>query len=84
MRDEKDDQDRGGKRNRGMCGSNMTALKNILLWPKFLNLKNMLCVCRWQVNEYPWIASFDFSGVNGQNPGGCAATLVSFFLLHIL
>ena len=34
------------------------------------------------MNEYPWIASFDFSGVNGQNPGGCAATLVSFYL-HI-
>merc|ERR1712223_2013754 len=30
-----------------------------------------------EVNEYPWIASFDFSGVNGQNPGGCAATLIA-------
>ena len=29
-----------------------------------------------QVNEYPWIAAFDLSGVDGANPGGCAATLV--------
>ena len=52
--------------------------KEYLFWPEFLNFK-VLCGCRRQVNEYPWIASFDFSGVNGQNPGGCAATLVSFF-----
>ena len=31
-----------------------------------------------QVNEYPWIAAFDFSGVHGTIPGGCAATLVRF------
>ena len=29
-----------------------------------------------QVNEYPWIAAFDFSGTSGANPGGCAATMV--------
>ena len=27
-------------------------------------------------NEYPWLAAFDLTGVNGTNPGGCAATLV--------
>ena len=68
----------GGAKQR-YCRPNMTAQKNIFLWPEFLNFKT-LCGCRRQVNEYPWIASFDFSGVNGQNPGGCAATLVSFFL----
>ena len=72
----------GGAKQR-YCRPNMTAQKNIFLWPEFLNFKT-LCGCRRQVNEYPWIASFDFSGVNGQNPGGCAATLVSFYLLHIL
>merc|ERR1711936_193574 len=30
-----------------------------------------------EVNEYPWIASFDFSGTSGTSPGGCAATLIS-------
>jgi secreted trypsin-like serine protease len=30
-----------------------------------------------EVNEYPWIAAFDFSGTSGANPGGCAATLIS-------
>jgi len=30
-----------------------------------------------EVNEYPWIAAFDFSGVHGTSPGGCAATLVA-------
>jgi secreted trypsin-like serine protease len=29
------------------------------------------------VNEYPWIAAFDFNGVTGTSPGGCAATLIS-------
>ena len=29
-------------------------------------------------NEYPWLAAFDLTGVNGTNPGGCAATLVRF------
>merc|ERR1712192_3196 len=29
------------------------------------------------VNEYPWIAAFDFNGVDGTSPGGCAATLVA-------
>merc|ERR1712210_13920 len=30
-----------------------------------------------EVNEYPWIAAFDFSGTSGTSPGGCAATLIS-------
>merc|ERR1711936_924830 len=30
-----------------------------------------------EVNEYPWIASFDFNGVDGTSPGGCAASLVA-------
>jgi len=30
-----------------------------------------------EVNEYPWIAAFDFSGTSGTSPGGCAATLVA-------
>merc|ERR1712181_196149 len=29
------------------------------------------------VNEYPWIAAFDFNGVDGTSPGGCAASLVA-------
>jgi len=30
-----------------------------------------------EVNEYPWIAAFDFNGVDGTSPGGCAASLVA-------
>jgi len=30
-----------------------------------------------EVNEYPWIAAFDFNGQDGTSPGGCAATLIS-------
>jgi len=30
-----------------------------------------------EVNEYPWIASFDFRGTNGMRPGGCGATLIA-------
>ena len=35
-----------------------------------------------QVNEYPWIAAFDLSGVDGANPGGCAATLVRSHIFY--
>ena len=39
---------------------------------------NFLMVLVDQVNEYPWIAAFDFNGVDGTSPGGCAASLVRF------
>ena len=42
----------------------------ILIMIKILIIKNK--------NEYPWLAAFDLTGVNGTNPGGCAATLVRF------
>ena len=56
-------------------------LKKII--SKFSQQKKMkLCMssdCIFnQVNEYPWIAAFDFNGVDGTSPGGCAASLVRF------